>query len=75
MTKLQKWLLTVIFSDLFKQGHKDKNNLCEVYGLIRSVWEVEFIEDSEITTDLVLEEQFKKNQVYLRYNNLVETNK
>lgn len=62
MTKFQRWVLTKIFSVLFKQGYNHHNNLAEVNSLIREVWKKEFYEDNEITTDAMLREAFESTQ-------------
>lgn len=61
MNKLQKFLLTYVFKELFIQGNHIKN-LDEVFELIHEEWAIRFNEDSENTNDCILAESFLKSQ-------------
>jgi hypothetical protein len=61
MNKLQKFLLTYVFKDLFRPANHLKN-LDEVFKLIHEDWALQFNEDNESTNDSILAESFLKSQ-------------
>ena len=58
MTKFQKWVFTAIVSKQVVQGHNHRENILEMYKLIRCACECEFFEDSDYELDCFLKELF-----------------
>ena len=61
MNKLQKFLLSYIFKDLFRPDNHLRN-LDKVYEMIHESWALQFNEDNNSTTDIILAESFLKSQ-------------
>jgi len=62
MTKFERWFIKRVLRKEFIQGPRHHLNAAGMYALIREVWQDQFTEDNQPTTDVMLREAFEASQ-------------
>ena len=70
--RFKRWILKKIFKDAVVQGPHHQENIIEIYSLLHDEFRKEFTEDSRITRQCFLLEQFDKSFKFGLHENVIK---